>query len=124
MVVDRAVGLPVVMACAEGGVEIEEVAARSPEKILKTRVNPDTGLKPFQARRLAYDLGFSADRAPKAEALMTALACVFLDKDCSLAEINPLVVTPRGDVIVLDAKMSFDDNGLFRHKDIEALRDE
>jgi succinyl-CoA synthetase beta subunit len=124
MVVDRAIGLPVVMACAEGGVEIEEVAARSPEMILKTPVNPDAGLQPFQARRLAYDLGFNAEQAPRAEALMTALARVFLDKDCSLAEINPLVVTPPGDVLALDAKMTFDDNALFRHPEIEKLRDE
>jgi succinyl-CoA synthetase beta subunit len=124
MVIDRAIGLPVMMACAEGGVEIEEVAARSPEKILKAVVNPETGLQPFQARRLSYALGFTAEQSPRAEAIMTALARVFLDKDCSLAEINPLVVTPTGDVVVLDAKMSFDDNALFRHPDIEQLRDE
>ncbi len=124
IVVDRAIGLPVLMASAEGGVEIEEVAARSPEKILKTAVNPDAGLLPFQARRLAYDLGFTAEQAPKAEQLMTALGRVFLDKDCSLAEINPVVVTPKGDVLALDAKMTFDDNALFRHPDIEQLRDE
>jgi succinyl-CoA synthetase beta subunit len=124
IVVDRAIGLPVVMACAEGGVEIEEVAARSPDKILKTPVAPDAGLQPFQARRLAFALGFAAEQAPKAEALMTALARVFLDKDCSLAEINPLVVTPKGDVLALDAKMTFDDNALFRHPAIEKLRDE
>jgi succinyl-CoA synthetase beta subunit len=124
MVIDRAIGLPVLMACAEGGVEIEEVAGRSPEKILRVPVNPDTGLRPFQARRLAYDLEFTADQAPGAEALMTALCRVFLDKDCSLAEINPLVVTPKGDVLALDAKMTFDDNALFRHPDIEQLRDE
>jgi succinyl-CoA synthetase beta subunit len=124
MVVDRAIGLPVLMACAEGGVEIEEVAARSPEKILRTTVNPETGLQPFQARRLAYNLNFAAEQAPKAEALMAALARVFLDKDCSLAEINPVVVTPQGDVLALDAKMTFDDNALFRHPDIEKLRDE
>jgi succinyl-CoA synthetase beta subunit len=124
LVIDRAIGLPVLMACAEGGVEIEEVAARSPEKILKAAINPDTRLQPFQARRLAYALEFTAEQAPKAEAIMTALARVFLDKDCSLAEINPLVVTPAGDVLALDAKMSFDDNALFRHPDIEQLRDE
>jgi succinyl-CoA synthetase beta subunit len=124
MVVDRAVGLPVVMACAEGGVEIEEVAARNPELILKAPVNPDAGLLPFQTRRLAYALGFTAEQAPRAEALMTALARVFLEKDCSLAEINPVVVTPKGDVLALDAKMTFDDNALFRHPDIEKLRDE
>jgi succinyl-CoA synthetase beta subunit len=124
MVVDRAIGMPVLMASAEGGVEIEEVAARNPDAILKTPVNPDSGLQPFQARRLAYDLGFTAEQAPRAEALLIALARVFLDKDCGLAEINPVVVTPKGDVIALDAKMTFDDNALFRHPDIEALRDE
>jgi succinyl-CoA synthetase beta subunit len=124
VVLDRGLGVPVLMACAEGGVEIEEVAARSPEKILKAQVSPEVGLQPFQARRLAYELGFTAEQAPKAEAIMLALARVFVDKDCSLAEINPLVVTPVGDVLVLDAKMAFDDNALFRHPDIEQLRDE
>jgi succinyl-CoA synthetase beta subunit len=124
IVLDRAIGLPVLMASAEGGVEIEEVAARSPEKILKTVIDPDVGLHPFQARRLAYDLGFTEGEQPKkAAAIMTALCRVFLDKDCSLAEINPLVVTPTGDVLALDAKMTFDDNALFRHPDIEELRD-
>jgi succinyl-CoA synthetase beta subunit len=124
MVVDRAVGLPVMMACAEGGVEIEEVAARTPEKILKSSVNPDAGLASFQARRLAFELGFTGAQIPQAEKIMIALAKVFLDKDCSLAEINPLVVTPKGEVQALDAKMTFDDNALFRHPDIEKLRDE
>jgi succinyl-CoA synthetase beta subunit len=124
MVVDRVIGMPVLMACAEGGVEIEEVAARSPEKILKAPVDPDGGLRPFQTRRLAYTLGFSAEEAGKAEVLMAALGKVFLEKDCSLAEINPVVVTPKGDVLALDAKMNFDDNALFRHPDIECLRDE
>ena len=110
MVVDRAAGLPVVMACAEGGVEIEEVAARSPERILKSAVDSNAGLHPFQARKLTYQLGFNAEEAPKAEALMTALCRVFLEKDCSLAEINPVVVTPKGAVIALDAKMTFDDS--------------
>jgi succinyl-CoA synthetase beta subunit len=124
MVIDRAIGMPVLMACAEGGVEIEEVAARSPEKILKAPVLPEVGLQSFQARRMAYALEFTAEQAPKAEAIMTALVRVFLDKDCTLAEINPLVVTPTGDVQALDAKMAFDDNALFRHPDIEVLRDE
>ncbi|HEY1860253.1 MAG TPA: ADP-forming succinate--CoA ligase subunit beta [Gemmataceae bacterium] len=124
MVIDRAIGLPVLMACAEGGVDIEEVAARTPQAILKAPVDPDAGLRPCQARRLAFDLGFPAEQAPKAEALMAALAKVFLDKDCSLAEINPVVVTPKGDVLALDAKMTFDDNALFRHPDIEKLLDE
>jgi succinyl-CoA synthetase beta subunit len=124
MVVDRAIGLPVLMACADGGVEIEEVAARNPEKILKVAVHPSAGLQPFQARRLAYALGFTAEQGPGAEALMTALCRVFLDKDGSLAEINPVVITPKGVVLALDAKMTFDDNALFRHPDIEKLRDE
>jgi succinyl-CoA synthetase beta subunit len=124
MVLDRALAMPVLMACAEGGVEIEEVAARSPEKILKEPVSPEVGLHPFQARKLAYALGFPAEQAPQAEAIMTALARVFLDKDCSLAEINPLVVTPTGEVLALDAKMTFDDNALFHHPDVAALRDE
>jgi len=124
MVVDRALGLPVLMASAEGGVEIEEVAARTPEKILKAAVDPDAGLRPCQTRRLAYDLEFTAEQAPRAEALMAALSRVFLDKDCSLAEINPVVVTPKGEVLALDAKMTFDDNALFRHPDIDRLRDE
>jgi succinyl-CoA synthetase beta subunit len=124
MVLDRAMGVPVLMACAEGGVEIEEVAARNPEKILKAAVDPRAGLLPYQARRLAYDLEFTPEQAPQAERIMTALSRVFLDKDCSLAEINPLVVTPKGEVLALDAKMTFDDNALFRHPDIAALRDE
>jgi succinyl-CoA synthetase beta subunit len=124
MVLDRALGVPVLMACAEGGVEIEEVAARHPEKILKTPVDPDAGLLPFQARRLAYELGFTGEQVGRAEKVMSALARVFLDKDCSLAEINPLVVRETGAVEVLDAKMTFDDNALSRHKDVEALRDE
>jgi len=123
MVLDRAYGMPVMMACAEGGVEIEEVAHTNPEKILKVPVSPEVGLQPYQARRLAFDLGFTGDQVPQAEAIMMALSKVFLEKDCSLAEINPLVVTPQGEVLALDAKITFDDNGLFRHPDVEALRD-
>jgi succinyl-CoA synthetase beta subunit len=123
IVLDRAIGLPVLMACAEGGVEIEEVAAHSPEKILKTPIDPDAGLQPFQARRMAFALGFTGEQAPQAEKIITALARVYLDKDCSLAEINPLVVTTDGSVQVLDAKITFDDNALFRHPDIQGLRD-
>ena len=124
VVLDRAIGLPVVMASAEGGVEIEEVAAKHRRKILKRSIDPNTGLYPFQARRMAYDLGFSGEQAPKAEAIISALAKIFLDKDCSLAEINPLVTTADGDVQVLDAKITFDDNALFRHPELEKLRDE
>jgi succinyl-CoA synthetase beta subunit len=124
MVLDRTIGMPILMACAEGGVDIEEVAAKTPEKILKVPVSPETGLLSFQARRLAFDLGFTGDQVGQAEKIMLALSKVFLEKDCSLAEINPLVVTPKGEVIVLDAKITFDDNALFRHPDVEKLRDE
>src|SRR5262245_39123161 len=124
MVLDRDRGVPVMMASAEGGVDIEEVAAKSPEKILKTPVSPEAGLQPFQARRLAYALGFAPEQAPTAEKIMHAVSKVFLGKDCSLAEINPLVVTPKGDVLALDAKITFDDNALFRHPDVAAMRDE
>lgn len=124
IVVDRTLGVPILMACAEGGVEIEEVAARSPEKILKEPIDPEVGLHPYQARKLAFALGFVAEQAPQAEKILHALAKVFLEKDCSLAEINPLVVTPKGEVQALDAKITFDDNGLFRHPDVEKLRDE
>ncbi|MCI0641817.1 MAG: ADP-forming succinate--CoA ligase subunit beta [Gemmataceae bacterium] len=124
IVLDRAIGLPVLMACAEGGVEIEEVAAKSPEKILKAVIDPDAGLHLYQARRLAFELGFTGDQIAQAEKIVIALASVYLDKDCSLAEINPLVVTPKGEVVVLDAKITFDDNALFRHPDMETQRDE
>ncbi len=123
LVLDRASGLPVLMVSKEGGVDIEEVAAKNPAAILKVQVDPDRGLLPHQARRLAYELDFTEEQIPKAEKLLTALCRVFLDKDCSLAEINPLVVTKQGDVLALDAKMTFDDNALFRHPEIEALRD-
>ncbi|VTT98140.1 succinyl- synthetase subunit beta : Succinyl-CoA ligase [ADP-forming] subunit beta OS=Planctomyces brasiliensis (strain ATCC 49424 / DSM 5305 / JCM 21570 / NBRC 103401 / IFAM 1448) GN=sucC PE=3 SV=1: ATP-grasp_2: Ligase_CoA [Gemmataceae bacterium] len=123
VVLDRASGVPILMASAEGGMDIEEVAHHHPEKILKVAISPETGLLPFQARRVAYDLGFTGEQVGKAEKIMMALSKVFLDKDASLAEINPLAVTKKGDVVVLDAKIDFDDNALFRHKDVEALRD-
>jgi succinyl-CoA synthetase beta subunit len=123
MVLDRTRGMPVLMASAEGGMEIEEVAAKHPEKILKVAVSPEQGLLPFQVRRLAYELGFTAEQAPKAEKIMIALARVYLDRDATLAEVNPLAITKKGDVVVLDAKFDFDDNALFRHKEIAALRD-
>jgi succinyl-CoA synthetase beta subunit len=123
MVLDRAIGLPVLMACAEGGVEIEEVAARSPEKILKVTVDPNAGLYPFQARKLAFALGFSGDQVGQVEKILTALARVYMDRDCTLAEINPLGVMDTGEVLAVDAKITFDDNALFRHPDVEKLRD-
>ncbi len=141
MVVDRAIGMPVLMVCAEGGVEIEEVAARNPGAILKEPVLSEKGLEAFQIRKLAFALGFTADQVPQAQKVLAALTRVFLDKDCSLAEINPLIVTkpqgessspggqnvsssPGGQIQVLDAKMTFDDNALYRHPDIEKYRDE
>src|SRR3954470_16073852 len=123
MVLDRALGVPVVMASSAGGMDIEEVAHKTPEKILKVPVFPEVGLQPFQARRLAFELGFTGDQVEKAERIMLALAKVYLEKDATLAEINPLAVTKKGDVVALDAKIDFDDNALFRHKEIEALRD-
>ena len=123
MVFDRAIGQPVLMASAAGGMDIEEVAHTHPEQILRVPVSPETGLQPFQARRLAYELGFTGDQVGKAEKVMLALSKVFLETDASIAEVNPLAVTKAGDVVVLDAKVDFDDNALFRHKPIEALRD-
>jgi succinyl-CoA synthetase beta subunit len=123
MVLDRTQGMPVMMASAEGGMDIEEVAAKHPEKILKAAVSPELGLQPYQARRLAFELGFTGEQVAKAEKIMTALAKVFLEKDASLAEINPLAITKKGDVVALDAKFDFDDNALFRHPEVAALRD-
>ena len=123
MVIDRAVSRVVMMASTEGGMEIETVAAKTPEKILKEWVDPAVGLLPFQARKLAFGLGIPAELTGKAVKFMTALYSAFVDTDCSLAEINPLVLTEDGDIVALDAKMNFDGNGLFRHKDIQALRD-
>ncbi|MCX7700073.1 MAG: hypothetical protein N2039_04290 [Gemmataceae bacterium] len=102
---------------------MEEVAARHPEKILKVAVNPDTGLRPFQAQRMAFELGFSNEQVPQVIAILMAVSKVYFDKDASIVEINPLAVTKKGQVVVLDAKIDFDDNGLFRHKEIQALRD-
>jgi succinyl-CoA synthetase beta subunit len=120
---DRQVGRIVVMASAEGGVEIEEVARKSPEKILREIIDPVTGLGAWQARNLAYGLGLSGDAAKGAAALLTGLARAFAELDCSLCEINPLVVTKQGQVLALDAKMTFDDNALDRHRELLELRD-
>jgi succinyl-CoA synthetase beta subunit len=123
MVIDRASGWPTIMASAEGGVEIEEVAARSPEKILREPVDPAVGIQAFQARKIAFGLDIPKASVNKAVAFITALYRAFVDSDGSLAEINPLVLTKSGDLIALDAKMGFDDNALFRHADIRELRD-
>jgi len=123
MVVDRGTGRATMMASTEGGVEIEEVAAKTPEKILRETIDPTVGLAGYQARRLAFGLGIPKDQLGKAVAFFTALAKAFVELDCSLAEINPLVVTKSGDLLALDAKIGFDDNALFRHADLRALRD-
>lgn len=123
LVVDRQTGCVVMMASAEGGVEIEEVAAHSPEKIFRETIDPAVGLLPFQARNLAFAIAIPPALVNKAVKFMTGLYRCFVDKDCSVAEINPLVVTGDGDVIALDAKLNFDDNALYRHPDIVELRD-
>jgi succinyl-CoA synthetase beta subunit len=123
MVVDRVTGRPALMASSEGGVEIEEVAARAPEKILRESIDPAVGLQAFQARKLAFGIGLPATAVNRAVAFMTALYRAFVETDASMAEINPLVVTRQGELLALDAKMGFDDNALFRHADIRALRD-
>ncbi|RCX21322.1 succinyl-CoA synthetase beta subunit [Fontibacillus phaseoli] len=123
VVVDRGTGSVVMMASEEGGTEIEEVAANAPEKIFKEVIDPALGLQPYQARRLAFAIHIPKELVNKAAGFMLALYAAFVDKDCSIAEINPLVVTGDGDVMALDAKLNFDSNALFRHKDILALRD-
>lgn len=111
------------MASSEGGTEIEEVAANTPEKILKVTVHPMTGLADFQARQLAFGLGLSGSAVKSAVGFMKGLYKAFMEKDCSLAEINPLVVTKSNEVIALDAKMNFDSNAMFRHRDVLEFRD-
>jgi len=123
MIINRATSSITIMASQEGGVEIEEVAARSPEKIIKEEVNPIHGLMTFQARKLAYGLGLDSPLVPKMIKLITGLYHCFVEMDCSLAEINPLIITKAGDILALDAKLNFDDNALFRHKDLLELRD-
>ena len=123
ILVDRAVEAPVIMASAAGGVEIEEVAHKTPEAILRTAVRPATGLQSYQVRKLVFGLGLGAEMIPAATALLQALYRMFLETDASLAEINPLVLTGDGRLIALDAKVNFDDSALYRHPDLAALRD-
>ncbi|MCF7800612.1 MAG: ADP-forming succinate--CoA ligase subunit beta [Candidatus Marinimicrobia bacterium] len=123
IVLDRQAGKDVFMVSTEGGVEIEKVAAETPEKIIKEWVEPGLGLQTFQARKLAYALGLEGNQVRSAVKFFHALYKAYSASDASLAEINPLVVTGSGDVMALDAKMNFDDNALFRHKDIMELRD-
>lgn len=122
-VVDRSVGRVVMMASSEGGVEIETVAEKHPEKIFKEIIDPATGLVPFQARKLAFAIGIHPDAINKATKFFEALYNAFVKYDCSIAEINPLVETEDKDILALDAKLNFDDNALFRHPEIVELRD-
>ena len=124
MLLDRETSRLTMMASTEGGMEIEEVAEATPEKILKVAIDPATGMLPFHARQLAFGLGLEGKQVSAAVKFMLSMYKAFTDLDCSIVEINPLVVTGSGDVIALDAKINFDDNALYRHKDVEAMRDE
>ncbi len=123
IVVDRESGGPVLMMSSEGGMEIEEVAAKTPEKIFREAFDADYGLMPYQVRNLSYKLGFNDAQKKHAYKLLPKMCKFFVDNDCSMAEVNPLVVTEEDELIVLDSKVSFDDNALFRHKDLLELRD-
>ena len=123
IVLDREKELPVIMASTEGGIEIEEVAHKTPEKILKVHVDPITGLGDWQARKIAFGLGLEGSQIKNCIKFMKQLYQLFVDLDCSIVEINPLVVSSDNEIIALDAKINFDSSGLFRHKEIEELRD-
>ena len=123
ILLDRATAAPVIVASTEGGVEIETVAAKSPEKIIRETIDPLAGLQPFQTRKLAKQLGFQSSQLKSASKLFGGLYRTFVAYDCSMVEVNPLVVTTKGDVLALDAKFNFDDNALYRHPEIAALRD-
>ncbi len=123
VLLDRATAAPVIAASTEGGVEIEAVAAKSPEKIIREPIDPLAGLQPFQTRKLAKQLAFESSQLKSASKLFEGLYCAFVAYDCSMVEVNPLVVTTKGDVLALDAKFNFDDNALYRHPEIAALRD-
>ncbi len=124
VLIDRATSRVTLMASTEGGVEIEEVAARAPEKILRVAVDPVVGLQPFYARKIAFGLGLVGQEVASAVKFLSGMYNAFVGLDASLVEINPLVITGKGEVVALDAKMNFDDNALFRHRDIADLRDE
>jgi succinyl-CoA synthetase beta subunit len=124
VLLDRKTSRITMMASTEGGMEIEEVAAAHPEKILKVAIDPATGMQPFHARELAFGLGLEGKQVQAATRFMLAMYKAFAGLDASIVEINPLVVTGAGEVIALDAKMNFDDNALFRHKDVADMRDE
>jgi len=123
VLLDRATAAPLIVASTEGGVEIEAVAAKSPEKIIREPVEPLAGLQPYQARKLASQLGFESSQLKNASKLFDGLYRTFIAYDCSMVEVNPLVVTNKGEVLALDAKFNFDDNALYRHPEIAAMRD-
>jgi succinyl-CoA synthetase beta subunit len=123
LVLDRAAGKPVMMASAAGGMDIEEVAASTPEKIVRVYIEPGVGIVPFEARQIGFAIGLDGPQVNKFVRLATSLYEAFLATDSSMVEINPLVVTAAGDLLALDAKMNFDDNALYRHPDIKELRD-
>ena len=123
VLLDRATAAPLIVASTEGGVEIETVAEKAPEKIIREPVDPLAGLQPFQTRKLARQLGFRSDQIKPAAKLFSALYHTFIQSDCSMVEVNPLVVTKKGEVLALDAKFNFDDNALYRHPEIAAMRD-
>jgi succinyl-CoA synthetase beta subunit len=123
IVLDRSEEKLAVIASTEGGMEIEEVAAKTPEKLLTVHVDPNVGLQAYQARDLGFGLGLDAAQVKKFETFLSALYALYVEKDCSIAEINPLVVTNDGDLLALDCKLNFDDNALYRHPDVAALRD-
>ena len=124
LLVDRATSRILIMASTEGGMEIEEVAEHAPEKILRVAIDPATGISPFHARGLAFGLGLSGKQVGSFTKFVLAMYKAFVELDCAIVEINPLVVTKAGEVVALDAKVSFDDNALFRHPELEELRDE
>ena len=123
VLLDRATAAPLIVASTQGGVEIEAVAAKSPEKIIREPIDPLAGLQPYQGRKLAKQLGFESSQVKNASKLFEGLYRTFIAYDCSMVEVNPLVVTNKGEVLALDAKFNFDDNALYRHPEIGAMRD-
>src|SRR5947209_661539 len=123
VLLDRAIAAPLIVASTEGGVEIETVTAKSPEKIVRENIDPLAGLQPFQTRKLAKQLGLESSQLKSASKLFEGLYRTFIAFDCSMVEVNPLVVTAEGEVLALDAKFNFDDNALYRHPEIAAMRD-
>jgi succinyl-CoA synthetase beta subunit len=123
VLLDRATAAPLIVASTEGGVEIESVAAKSPEKIIREPIDPLAGLQPYQTRKLAKQLGFESSQLKNASKLFEGLYRTFIAYDCSMVEVNPLVVTNKGEVLALDAKFNFDDNALYRHPEIAPMRD-